>query len=83
MTLPNLHPLLASCYATASEAPAETDWKGDEEIPVEKLISWVLATIPGITDCFAEYVKAHLQRLGSERKVFFTSQFNFPHAAGF
>lgn len=82
VTLPNLHPLLASCYATASEAPAETDWKGDEEIPVEKLISWVLATIPGITDCFAEYVKAHLQRLGSERKTIKSEDKPSPQATG-
>lgn len=65
MTLPDLHPLLASCYAYASGASPDTVWKGKEEIAVEKVTSWVLATIPGITDCFALYVKVHLQRLGS------------------
>lgn len=65
MTLPNLHPLLASCYTSESGAPADTVWKGKEEVSVEKVTSWVLATIPGITDCFAQYVRAHLQRLAS------------------
>ena len=69
MTLPNLHPLLASCYAAANGASADTAWKGKEEISVEKVASWVLTTIPGIADCLAQYVKAHLQRLGSEERV--------------
>lgn len=68
VTLPDLHPLLASCYAYASGASADIVWKGKEEIAVEKVTSWVLATIPGITDCFAQYVKVHLQRLGSTRE---------------
>lgn len=69
VTLPNLHPLLASCYASASGASADTAWEGKEEISMDKVTSWTIATIPGITDCFSQYVKAHLQRLGSEERI--------------
>lgn len=69
MTLPNLQPLLASCYAAAIGASADTVWQGKEELSVEKVTSWVLAAIPGITDSFAQFVKAHLQRIGSEASV--------------
>jgi len=68
VTLPDLHPLLASCYTAASGAPPDTIWKGKEEISVEKVTSWVLATIPGISDCFAQYVRAHLRRLASHEE---------------
>ncbi|XP_024375576.1 uncharacterized protein [Physcomitrium patens] len=66
--LPNLRPLLASCYAAITGAPADTAWTGKEEIKVEKLTSWILATIPSITESIEQYVKCHIQRLGSEKK---------------
>lgn len=68
VTLPDLRPLLASCYAFGTGASSDTAWNGKEEIVVEKVSSWILATVPGILDSLAQYVQAHLQRLGREEK---------------
>ncbi|KAG0617387.1 hypothetical protein M758_5G186300 [Ceratodon purpureus] len=82
VALPNLHPLLASCHAAASGASADTAWKGKEEISMDKVTSWVLSTIPGITDCLAQYVKAHLQRLALEEKIIKSDDKPAPQGTG-
>lgn len=56
----NLYFLFVFCYVIVSEVFVEIDWKGDEEILVEKFIFWVLVIIFGIIDCFVEYVKVYL-----------------------
>jgi hypothetical protein len=68
ITLPDLRPLYNSFYsaATGSYPDKTTDVSSKEEILVERLCSWILTVIPGISECMAQYVQAQLQRLGSE-----------------
>lgn len=68
ITLPDLRPLYNSFYAaaTGSYPDKSTDVSSKEEILVERLCSWILTVIPGISECMAQYVQAQLQRLGSE-----------------
>eukprot|EP01018_Ginkgo_biloba_P020000 Gb_02936 [translate_table: standard] len=65
--LPEVKPLVKSAVAACSGSNETMTL--NIEIPAESLFSWILATIPGLAQCFAEYVQDGLQRASMRCEV--------------
>ncbi|XP_078448351.1 TLD-domain containing nucleolar protein [Wolffia australiana] len=58
--LPDLRPLITSAYVSSGEIGDDQTLDLENEISLQKLHMWILATVPGLSHCFTQYIKDRL-----------------------
>ena len=67
--LPDIYHLISSIHACSAETNVgdAQSFNLEKDIPLQKLHMWILTTIPGLSNCYTQYIRTSLQNCISSK----------------